>query len=352
MKKLLSLILALAMVLSLAACGGKQETPSETSKPEENTEQPKETEKAEEVKWPTGAVTIYVNGKTGSNMDSKARILAEYLEPELGKSVVIENVTGNGGAVVLTQFLAQQPNSNSLCYVAPDSLNVVPLFQEVEYSDEDYTIVSCTDEVEIGLFANADSGITSLAELKAAFETSGETCIFSVSGASNINYMMSKGILNTMGLNSDFITDGGYAEAMVNVVSGNADVCVAAMNQAKSYIEDGSLVPLCVFSQNAYTKYEDIGIASVPSAGEQGYDFHWSNLAILLMRGGTDDVVVSKLESALEAVYANAEYQKAMSDVGFVLVDDHSSASIQATVDQRTIDVLAYAEIAGAEVLG
>lgn len=351
MKKLISLILALMMALTLAACGGKQsETPSNTSESKGQAEQSEPV--VEDVDWPTGAVTIYVNGKTGSNMDSKARILAEYLEAELGKSVVIENVTGNGGAVVLTQFLTQQPNSNSLCYVAPDSLNVVPLFQEVEYTSEDYAIVSCTDEVEIGLFANAASGIASLADLKDTFATSGKTCIFSVSGASNINYMMSKGILNTMGLNSDFITDGGYAEAMVNVISSNADICVAAMNQAKSYIEDGSLIPLCVFSAQAYTKYADIGIESVPAAMDEGYDFQWSNLAILLMRGGTDDAVTAKLEAALENVYANPEYQKAMEDVGFVLVEDHSSAAIQSTVEQRTADVLEYAKIAGAEVLG
>ncbi len=114
MKKLISLILALMMALTLAACGGKQsETPSNTSESKGQAEQSEPV--VEDVDWPTGAVTIYVNGKTGSNMDSKARILAEYLEAELGKSVVIENVTGNGGAVVLTQFLTQQPNSNSLC---------------------------------------------------------------------------------------------------------------------------------------------------------------------------------------------------------------------------------------------
>lgn len=352
MKKLLSLILALTMALPLAACGGKQDSETSDATPGNTSQQEQNGPTVEDVKWPTGAVTIYVNGKTGSNLDAKARILAEYLGTELGESVVIENVPGNGGAVLLTQFLAQQPNSDSLCYVSPDSLNVVPLFQEVEYSDEDYTIVSCIDEVEIGLFASAASGITSLAELKDTFTASGDTCIFSVSGASNINYLMTKGVLNTMGLNSDFITDGGYAEAMVNVVGGNADICVTAMNLAKSYIEDGSLVPLCVFSAQTYTKYADIGIEAVPSAAEEGYDFQWSNLTMLLMRGGTDDAVTAKLETALENVYANPGYQKAMEDVGFVLVEDHSSSTIRNTMEQRMADVLEYGEIAGATFLG
>ena len=92
MKKLTGFIAAAGMMIALSACTGKSAPEPTTAAPAKETAQsqaqtePSETKTeatGQEVKWPTGTVTIYVPGKAGANLDTKARLTAKYLGGEL-----------------------------------------------------------------------------------------------------------------------------------------------------------------------------------------------------------------------------------------------------------------------------
>src|ERR1700746_1039236 len=52
---------------------------------------------------PTKPVTIIVPFSAGGPLDTLCRILAEHMQGTLGQSVVIEDVTGAGGAIGITR---------------------------------------------------------------------------------------------------------------------------------------------------------------------------------------------------------------------------------------------------------
>ena len=110
MKKLLAVILSLAMVLSLAACGGepaktteapKQSTAApaqSTAAPAQSTAAP-ETTAAPRADWPKGPIEIIVPFAAGGAMDLSARLTGKYLEKYLGVTVTINNMTGGANWV-------------------------------------------------------------------------------------------------------------------------------------------------------------------------------------------------------------------------------------------------------------
>ena len=110
MKKLLAVILSLAMVLSLAACGGepaktteapKQSTAApaqSTAAPAQSTAAP-ETTTAPKADWPKGPIEIIVPFAAGGAMDLSARLTGKYLERYLGVTVTINNMTGGANWV-------------------------------------------------------------------------------------------------------------------------------------------------------------------------------------------------------------------------------------------------------------
>ena len=107
MKKLVAILLSLAMVLSLAACGSKTPASTEAPKPGESTAAPK-------AEWPKGNIDIIVPFKAGGAMDLSARLTADYLKKYLNVEVTVQNVEGGANWVGYNQILAAKGDGYTL----------------------------------------------------------------------------------------------------------------------------------------------------------------------------------------------------------------------------------------------
>ena len=88
-KKLLSLLLALAMVMSMAACGAKTNEPPATSGTPSETGAPA----TEELNWPTKEITLIQPWSLGGGPDVITRQIASYSDKILGVPMIVENHT-------------------------------------------------------------------------------------------------------------------------------------------------------------------------------------------------------------------------------------------------------------------
>jgi len=130
MKKLISLLLAILMVVALCACGNsstdtaKADTTVETAKPDSAAETEKndaaktdstaaEPEK-EEVKWPNGDVTIYVPASVGSPLDNGTRVIADWLAQYTGANFIVMNDETGAGASASEKVYAAKPDGQTL----------------------------------------------------------------------------------------------------------------------------------------------------------------------------------------------------------------------------------------------
>ena len=107
MKKLVAILLSLAMVLSLAACGSKTPASTEAPKPGESTAAP-------QAAWPKGNIDIIVPFKAGGAMDLSARLTADYLKKYLNVEVTVQNVEGGANWVGYNQILAAKGDGYTL----------------------------------------------------------------------------------------------------------------------------------------------------------------------------------------------------------------------------------------------
>ena len=83
-KKLLSLLLALAMVMSITACGGKTETPAGTDD-SGNTDV-----STEELNWPEKEILLIQPWSLGGGPDVITRQIASYSDKILGVPMIVE----------------------------------------------------------------------------------------------------------------------------------------------------------------------------------------------------------------------------------------------------------------------
>ena len=91
MKKVIAMLMVLAMVFGLAACGGGNTTPNNASNG--NNAAP------EAAKWPDGKeITILSGYEAGSLTDVNIVTIADWIKQETGAKVTIENDKNGGGA--------------------------------------------------------------------------------------------------------------------------------------------------------------------------------------------------------------------------------------------------------------
>ena len=99
MKKLLIVLLSLAMIFALAACSGKQ-----ANNPATDEEDPAVSTSAS---FPAGkTITMLCGQDAGSSTDLGCRLVATALSNELGCSVIVENIPGSSNWLCYKQLLS------------------------------------------------------------------------------------------------------------------------------------------------------------------------------------------------------------------------------------------------------
>lgn len=340
MKKLTTLITTIAIMAVLTACGTNGAGKNAAAPTPETNSSAGET--AAPAKWPTGTVSIFVPGKAGANLDTKARLIAKYLGPQLGVDVVVENRPGAGGITACTEYLSEKPNSNNIEYMAASNLAVAPIYNDCEFTADDFITAAGLDTVENGLFVDAKLGIKTLDELKSYAK--GKTLKFASAGVGNDSFLLSKIVMTDLGIASDSVNGDGFGDALVNVMNGSAQVCYCALNQASQYVEDGSIVPLAVYGNQSYKGYANYGFGEVPTLKSAGVDVEYSTITWFALRAGTEQAVIDKLASALKTVYDDPQFQKEFTDAGFAMLPDVSAKAVTDQVNQMITDCQAFAD--------
>lgn len=141
MKKGLSVLLAAVMIFMLAACGNKQDTPSQDEQPNTPDEN---VEATADLEWLKGKdITIIVPFKAGGSLDLMVRAFVPYWEKTAGCTFIVENREGASGQVG-TQYFASLPN-NEMNYIYCGtqtyfSANII--LNDAAYSIDDFAMIN------------------------------------------------------------------------------------------------------------------------------------------------------------------------------------------------------------------
>ena len=96
MKRIFSLVLALAMALTLVACGNQNNTDDINGG---------DTQQTTKLDWPKKNITIICPYSAGGGSDLMSRAVADELSKRLGVSVVVDDKPGGSGSIGM-QLLA------------------------------------------------------------------------------------------------------------------------------------------------------------------------------------------------------------------------------------------------------
>ncbi|MBS6641973.1 MAG: hypothetical protein KH366_00120 [Clostridiaceae bacterium] len=320
-------IAACAAMIMVSGCSGKQaETQTQTQAESQSgdqaqtdakkeTETKADTQDKQAVDYPKSSLTMIVPVAAGGNMDVIGRIAARYLEEEIGKPVVVENIKGSGGAVGATTYLAEDANTEKIIFLPSALFTVTPLYSETEYKLDDFTPIIGFNQAVSGVFAAAGSDIKTFEDLK-NFDKN-QTLLFGSGGIGVANYLFQCAVYEDLGLKYDTIPHSSGSEGLVNVIAGTTDVVLSSMAAAKQYVEDGSIVPLFVYSDQPYSYSNGV---TAPPLSDFGIDAPYDTTQFFAIRSGTDDSIVDFLRTSIEHVYENEKFMEEYTAAGGELI--------------------------------
>ena len=222
MKKMISLVLAAAICLSLAACRTSNPSTSQTpnSSVPVNADLP-----PKPADFPKSTITCYVGYSGGGGVDTAARLLLKYAQKYVDVPIVVTNVTGAAGAVAVTQSLGNAADGTTLISIASGAI-LGDITGAVEYDFlNDLEMVSIQDCVPYALvFRSNDKRFSTPEEfLQYVKDHPGELTV-ATSGVNNANYFAAKSFFEDNGMQVDIVPFNGSSDAKTGFLGEHVDL--------------------------------------------------------------------------------------------------------------------------------
>lgn len=323
MKKIMSLLLAIILALSLTACGGTEEkTPSDT-------DQSNQTGETSGEGWtPEENVTIIVSYKAGSGTDNTARVLAAYAEKYIGKPVIIENLEGGSGSIGWTALSQAEPDGYTLGFI-----NLPNFSSTITEGLASYTLDSfmpiCNHVTETSVvLVKADSEFNTLKDLVEYAKAHPGELKASTNGSRASNHIGAQMLAVTAGFTYTDIPYGGTADQLLALRQGEVDFSVAKAADFASFTSEVKV--LGVFSEERLADYPD-----APTLGELGYYDQWlGSSRCICAPAGTDQAIIDFYADAFKQIMEDPDYLKAAEAAG-MFTDYMGPEDTAATIQQQ-----------------
>lgn len=308
MKKLMSLLLALAMVVSLAACGTTDSSPAQ-----EETSSEQGASDTSASNWPEKEIKIIQPWSLGGGPDVITRQIASYSDKILGVPMIVENHTGGSGTIGMNTFLEAEDDGYTLFCCNGPLFSLTPSFIDVNYTIDDITPLVGIRITEFVILTNSKSGITDIQGL-IDYANAGNTVTYATTGGpGNDSYTMISALFAILGIDSEPVPYDGGQEAINALVGGHVDVAIGSPPTYRDYVINGELNCLGTFIPEGL----DVeGIGHIPSFKDQGIDVEFTGMDYFAVRSTVDPEKQEILRDFVLQVYADPEFQQFMADMG------------------------------------
>lgn len=306
MKRIFSLVLALAMALTLVACGNQPADP--------DTEGNGDTQQETKLDWPKKTITIICPYSAGGGSDLMSRAVADELAKRLGVSVVVDDKPGGSGSIGMQLLAASKNDGYTLILTACGACTLSPWLNDVTYTDESFAPICQVSASPSFICVRKDSGITTFDELVEKAKANPGTITVGSSGAGSSHHIglaaLGLGLADDANL-FQHIAYGGGAEAVTNLLGGHVDATATIWSEVSAYIESGDFIPLFCNGPETPDFAGDLPCAAdydLTSDGGTWYAF--------AAPAGTDQAIVDLLETTILDIMAQPETVQTFENLG------------------------------------
>jgi tripartite-type tricarboxylate transporter receptor subunit TctC len=261
--------------------------------------------------WPEKPVKLVVGFTAGSATDVTGRMFAQKFGEAWGQSVIVDNVSGNSGAIGVDKVAKAAPDGYTLMWSGNAAITILPSLQILPFDPlKDFEHVSTALSTASIVFVNNDLPVKSLAELVAYAKANPGKLSYGSPGVGTPQHVAGELFCRLAGIKMEHIPYRGAN--LSDVMSGVVPVGIQNSGSTMPFVRDGRVRGLAITSLERTPAAPDL-----PTVAELGYPgFEATSWFALLAPKGTPQPILDKVRAASLKVLADPDMQAKFAALG------------------------------------
>jgi tripartite-type tricarboxylate transporter receptor subunit TctC len=257
--------------------------------------------------YPSKPIRLIAPVAPGGGLDLIARLLSERLGRALGQNVVVENVSGGGGAIASSAVAKASPDGYTLMLGFVATHGTSPAVRKLPYDAvADFTPIAMVGGTSNVLVVESSSKITNLKEFVEYAKKNPGKLSYGSAGAGSLTHLGMEQFKQAAGFFAVHVPYRGAAPAFADLIGGQTQAMMASLAGATPHIRSGRLRALAVTGTQRHRLYPDI--PTFEELGYKGFDgVQWYGV---LGPAKMPEVIVRRLNEEVNRLIQSAELKE------------------------------------------
>lgn len=287
MKKLVTIILALAMVLSIAAPAMADWAPSK-------------------------AVSAEIGYGAGGSTDGALRPLFAVAEEIIGQTIVVNNVSGASASISFASALEQPADGHTLI-IGAETPCLYDAYDLIPNTYNDVEVIMVVADVYNNIFVKSDSKYQTVKDMFDAEKAAPGSVLKVASGKVGTNATIGAVFNYCEGVDFTAYTSDGSGTSVTTVLGGFADWGLGSFPTVKDYVANGDVRLLCTVAPERV----DENVPSIcETYPEMAQYLPINSFYTVCVKKGTDQAIIDFYTKAFVEAFNSEAYQTVCANMG------------------------------------
>jgi tripartite-type tricarboxylate transporter receptor subunit TctC len=256
--------------------------------------------------YPSKPINVLIGYSAGGATDLSMRALAAEAAKILKQPIVVSNVVGAAGTLVLGRVKGEKPDGYTIFNAPTANFCRIPHLQAVPYDPlKDFSFIMQYGLYQYGLVVRADSPWKTFEEFIDYAKKNPRKVNYATSGLGTGQHLAMEYMAQKEKIEWNHVPFPGGLQAVTALLGGHVQA-VSQTTEWKEHVNAGTLRLLVVWTDQRLKAFPN-----VPTLREKGYPFAVHSALSLMGPAGMPKPVVEKLQNA----FAQAMESKAFLDV-------------------------------------
>lgn len=255
--------------------------------------------------YPDRAIRVIVPYAAGG-ADQFIRSLQNRISQALGQPMVIESITGAGGAVGAARVKTAAPDGYTLLFAGTGALTAVPRLQRLPLSIADFAPIANLIAIPYVLAGRRGARFTDLAGFLREAKARPEGLSYGTPGVGSTPHLVMELLCRAAGVTLLHVPYSGVATAVVALLAGDIDLVMGAPSAIMPLVERGVLPLVQTGAQRSAV------LPDLPTLREAGLDVELVTRFGFFAPKGTDAAVLDRWTSLILEGGADPAFIEAM----------------------------------------